>query len=156
MTTAELLKAMTREYPNGVSFSPMALRLLRQKVPLKDSQIEVLKAQMFPMGDELWFSIEMISDKKTHVAFVEKATEWLVEYDYFSVERLLEGFCGVLRHVSTPENFAAFLRHLGFTMASWKKFGFFCFQPPSSLDERLSEAAKTIAGLLEDAGGTLA
>ncbi len=156
ITTAKLLKVLTRECPNGVSFAPMALRLLKQKVPLKDSHIEGLKAQMFQVEDGLWFSIDMISDKKTHLLLVEKATEWLVKYDCFSIERLLEDFYGILRHVATPESFVAFLQHLGFTASTWRKSGFFCFQPPLSLDERLTQTAKTIGVLIEEAGGTLA
>jgi len=81
---------------------------------------------------------------------------WLTERGCFSVERLLEGFYGVLRHVDTPENFAAFLRHLGFTVVQWRRSGFFCLQPPHTLDERLAEISKTIAELLEEADGMLA
>ncbi len=46
MTTAELLAALARECPNGVSFDPMAVRLLRQKVPFEDWQIRNLQADM--------------------------------------------------------------------------------------------------------------
>ena len=156
MTTAELLKAIARQCPNGVSFDPMAVRLLRQKVPLEDSQIEGVKAQMFQMGNGLCFSREMISDETTQLALRAKANAWLMEEGCFSVERLFEVFCGVLRHVVTPEYFEAFLRHLGFTVGAWRKSGFFCFQTPPSLDERLEEISKTIGELLEEADGTLA
>ncbi len=50
---------------------------------------------------------------------------------------------------------AAFLRHLGFTVAAWGKGGYFCFQPPPSLDECLAAISETIAGWLEEADGTL-
>lgn len=66
MTTAELLVALARECPNGVSFNPMAVRLLRQKVPFEDCQIENLKAAMFQLENGLWFSREMISDEEPH------------------------------------------------------------------------------------------
>jgi hypothetical protein len=134
----------------------MALRLLRQRVPLKDSQIEGLKTQMLQLGDELWFSRDMITDEKAQLAMRRQATAWLNEQGCFSAERLLDGFRGALRHVSTLEHFAAFLRHLGFTVAAWKRSGFFCFQPPPGLDERLAEGSKAIVELLKEAGGTLA
>lgn len=156
MRTDEVMQALLRECPHGVSFAPMTLRLLRQKIPLEDSQIEGLKAEMFQMGDGPWFSREMISDKKAQLALRGQVTAWLSEQGCFSVERLFEDICGVLRHVATPENLAAFLRHLGFTVAAWRRSGFFCFRPPPSLDERLAEISKTIAELLEKADGTLA
>jgi len=157
VTKDDVMQALLRECPNGVSFAPMALRLLRQRVPLEDSQIKGLKAQMFQLGDGLWFSREMISDEKTQFALRGQVTSWLTEQGCFSVERLLEGFCGVLRHVDTPENLAAFLRHLGFTVIQWRSgCGLFCFQPPHTLDERLAEISKTISELLEQAEGMLA
>ncbi len=155
MTTAELLAALGRECPNGVSFDPMAVRLLRQKVPFEDWQIENLKAEMFQLGNGLWFSGEMISDDKSRLAFDGQAMEWLMEYGCFSVERLFRGFYGVFRHIATPEDCAAFLRHLGFTVAVWGKGGYFCSQPPLSLDDSLAAISETIAGWLEEADGTL-
>lgn len=59
MTTAELLAAFARECHNGVSFDPMTVRLLRQKIPFEDWQIEDLKAAMLRLGNGLWFSREM-------------------------------------------------------------------------------------------------
>ena len=52
----------------------MAVRLLRQKVPFEDLQIEDLKATMFQLVDGLWFSGDMISDFETRVAFQDWAT----------------------------------------------------------------------------------
>jgi hypothetical protein len=155
MTTAELLAALARECPNGVSFNPMALRLLRQKVPCEDRQIEDLKAAMFQLGSGLWFSREMILDDKSRLVFEEKAMEWLMEYGCFSIERLFEDFCGVLRHITTLEDCAAFLRHLGFTVAVWGERGYFCSQPPPSLDDSLAAISETIAGWIEEGDGTL-
>ena len=155
MTTAELLVALARECPNGVSFDPMAVRLLRQKVPLEDWQIEDLKATMFQLGSGLWFSREMISDDESRLAFEGQAMEWLKEHGCFSVERLFEDFCGVLRHIATPEVCAAFLRHLGFTVAAWGKGGHFCSLPSPNLDDSLAAISETIAGWLEEADGTL-
>jgi hypothetical protein len=155
MTTVELLAALARECPNGVSFDPMAVRLLRQKAPFEDWQIEDLKAAMFQFGSGLWFSREMILDDESRSAFDGRAVEWLIEYGCFSVERLFRDFCGVLRHIATPEDCAAFLRHLGFTVAEWGKGGYFCSQPPPSLDNSLAAISETIAGWLEEADGML-
>ena len=155
MTTDELLAVLTREYPNGVSFDPMAVRLIRQKVPFGNSQIEDLKALMFQMENGLWFSREMISDDESLLAFERQATEWLMEYGCFSVERLFEEFRGTLCHIATSEICAAFLRHLGFTVSVWGKRGRFCSKPPLSLDESLEAISETIAGWLEEADGTL-
>jgi hypothetical protein len=156
MTIDQLLKTLAREYPSGVSFDPMAVRLLRQKIPVEDKQIEELKSEMFQMGDGLWFSREMISDNKICLAFRELVTKWLLAHGCFSVERLVERYCGLLSHISTPENVAAYLRHLGFTVAVWERRGLFCFQPPLRLDEWLAATSKTIVGRIVGADGTLA
>lgn len=153
MTTSELLVSLARECPNGVSFNPMAVRLLRRRVPVEDWHIENLKALMFQLRNGLWFSREMISDVKTRLATEEQAMEWLKEHGCFSVERLFENFCGVLRHIDTPESCAAFLRHLGYTVAAWGEGGFFCFL--SDLNNSMASISETIVGWLEEADGTL-
>lgn len=155
MTTAELLAALMQESPNGVSFDPMAVRLLRKKIPLEDRQIEHLKAAMFQLGSGLWYSREMISDDESHLAFEGHAMGWLIEHGCFSVERLFRDFCGVLHHIVKLEDCVAFLRHLGFTVTMWGKGCCFCSQPPPSLDESLVAISETIAGWLEEADGTL-
>jgi len=155
MTTAELLAALAREYPNGVSFNPMALRLLRKKIPFEDWQIEDLKAAMFQLGNGLWFSREMISDDESRLAFEGQAMEWLKEHGCFSVERLFEDFSSVLRHMDTPEVCAAFLRHLDYMVALWGRGGYFCFLPSPNLDDSLAAISETIVGWLEEADGTL-
>lgn len=155
MTIAELLAALAQECPNGVSFDPMAVRLLRQKIPCEDSQIVDLKAAMCQLGGGLWFSREMILDDDSWREFPMMAAKWLTEYGCFSVERLFNEFCGVLRHIATPEDCAAFLQHVGFTVAQWGKGGLFCCLHQRSIDESLSTISKTIAGWLEDADGTL-
>ncbi|WP_306549127.1 hypothetical protein [Desulfobulbus sp.] len=155
MTTAELLSALAREYPNGVSFDPMAVRLLRQKIPFENWQIGELKAAMFQLESGLWFSREMISDDDSHLKLEGQAIEWLMEHGCLSVERLSEDFCGVLPRIGAPEVCAAFLRHLGFTVSAWGKGRYFCFPPQSNLDESLAAISERIAGLLEEAEGTL-
>lgn len=155
MTTAELLRILKRECPNGVSFAPMAVRLLRQKVPFEDRQIEDLKAAMFQLKSGLWFSCEMISDDESRLEFEEKAMEWLQEHGCFSVERLFRDFNGVFRHIATPEDCATFLRNLGFTVTAWKKGGTFCSLPPPTLDDSLAAISEMIVGWLEEADGTL-
>jgi hypothetical protein len=155
MTAAELLAALAREYPNGVSFDPMAVRLLRHKIPLEDGQIEDLKAAMFQLGNGLWFSREMILDDDSHLAFEEQAMEWLMEHGCFSIERLYEDFCGVFRHSSTLEICAAFLQNLGFTVTEWGKGNHFCSLPPPDLNSSLAAISVTISGWLEKADGML-
>jgi len=146
---------LAREFPNGLSFNPMALRLLRQRVPLEDWQIEDLKTTMFQLGSGLWFSREMISDDEFRLSFEERAMEWLNEHGCFSIERLFEEFCGVLHHIDTPEACAAFLRHLGFTVAAWGKGGLFCSLPSLNLDDSLAAISETIVGWIDEADGTL-
>ena len=155
MTTAELLAALARECPNGVSFDPMAVRLLTQKVPFEDWQIEDLKTEMFQLGNGLWFSREMILDDKSWLAFEEQAMEWLKEHGCFSVERLFENFCGIFRNIVTPEDRVAFLRHLGLTVAGWGKGCNFCSQPPLNLDNSLKTISERIEGWIEEADGPL-
>ena len=98
MTIVELLAALALECPNGVSFDPMAVRLLRKKIPFETWQIEDLKTEMFQSENGLWLSHEMISNDESRLAFEEQAKGWLMEYGCFSVERLFEGFHGVLRN----------------------------------------------------------
>jgi hypothetical protein len=81
--------------------------------------------------------------------------EWLKEHGCFSIERLFEGFCGVLHHIDTPEVCASFLRHLGFTVTAWEKGGHFCSLPSPNLDDSLAAISETIVGWLEEADGTL-
>lgn len=76
----------------------MAVRLLRHKVPFEDRQIENLEAEMFQMGNGLWFSREMIFDDASWFAFHETGDAWLEEHGCFSVDRLLEIFCDLFRH----------------------------------------------------------
>ena len=155
MTTAELMTALERECPNGVSLDLMAVRLLRQKVPFEDWQIEDLKTAMFQLGNGLWFSRKMISDDDSQWAFDGQATEWLMEYGCFSVERLFSDYYSVFRHIATPKDYTAFLMHLGYKVAVWKKGGYFCYQTPFSLEDRLFSISESIAEWLEDAYGTL-
>ena len=152
---ADAMEALLHECPNGVSFDPMALRLLRQKIPFEDGQIEELKDEMFQLGDGLWFSLDMISSDETRVALWEQSEKWLMEYDCFSVERLFESYRGVLHHISTPEHFATFLQHLGFSVVEFGKGGFYCFNSTSSLRECLTSISKTITERLEDKDGML-
>ena len=147
MTTAKLLNALERECPNGVSFDPMAVRLLRQKVPFEDGQIEDLKAGMFQLGSGLWFSRGMILDVAAESDFLGQAAEWLREHSCFSVERLLERFCGVLHHIATPEDCAVFLRHLGFkVLAAREKGGYLCVEV--NRKEKLAELEVELATAL--------
>lgn len=155
MTTAELLAALAQEYPNGVSFDPMAVRLLRQKVSIEDSQIEDMKAAMIQLASGQWFSPEMILDNDSRLAFEEQAIEWLVAHGCFSVERLFSDFYSLFNHVVELEDCAAFLRHLGLTVARWGKSGQFCSDPPTTLGDSLAAISKTIAGWIEDEDGTL-
>ncbi len=155
MTTTELLRILKRECPNGVSFDPMAVRLLRRKAPFEDWQIEDLKAAMFQLKNGLWFSCEMILDDESRLEFEEEAMEWLQEHGCFSVERLFRDFNGVFRHIATPEDCATFLRHLGFTVTAWKKGDTFCSLPPPTLDDSLAAISEMIVGWLEEADGTL-
>lgn len=156
MTIEELLISLAKERPNGVSFDVTAMRLLKQKIPLEDSQVDDLKAEMFQIEDGRWFSRVMIANDETRLAFEEQASAWLAKHGYFSVDRLFECFGCVFRHISTTEDCAAFLRHLGFLVVLWGKGGYFCSQPSPDLEESLMATSKTVAERLEEAGGTWA
>jgi len=156
MALGNLLAVLAREYPNGVSFEPLAVRLLRKRVEIESWQIEGLKAKMFQLNNGLWFSREMISDNGTFSEFEGRALEWLKDHGCFSVVRLFEEFSGVLRHMDTPEACAALLQHLEFNVAVRGGGGWFCFLSPQSLDDCLTTVSKKITEWLEEAGGTLA
>lgn len=153
--TKGLLALLAHECPNGVSFDPMAVRLLRKKVQLEDSQIENLKLQMFQLANGLWFSGEMISDDKSLKAFREQVEIWLTEYGFFSVERLFISFKGILCHIATSQDCTTLLKYLGFTVAAWGKREYFCYWPPLRLNDSFVATSATIARLLEESDGTL-
>ncbi len=155
MTTTELLAALAQECPNGVSFDPMAVRLLRQKVPLEDGQIEDLKNAMFQVEGGIWLSLEMAIDDKDLFLLKNQSVGWLREYGYFSVERLFDTFRCSLPHIATPEARVALLRHLEFQVVKWGSAGHFCILPTLDLDDALLAASETIAKMIDEAGGTL-
>lgn len=156
ITSSELVKALALEYPTGVSFAPIAIRLLRQKTPFQDCQIDDLKAEMFQLGNELWFSREMILDDASHLELLESAKNWLIEYGCFSVEQLYDSFRECLSNISTLEDFSTLLRYQGFTIGAWEKGGIFCFQPSSSLNEHLSQFLDKLNQKIRNAEGMLA
>ncbi len=155
MTTADLLAALAKECPNGVSFNPMAVRLLKRKLSFEDLQVRNLQANMFQLENGLWFSIEMISNDDTRLALRGQARTWLMEHGYFSVEQLFNNFYSVLSNLTTPEDFATFLRHLGFTVVEGKKGDLFCLHSSTSLDECLMKTSRAISKQLDEVGGTL-
>ncbi len=155
MKTAELLSKLAREYPNGIPFDPMAVRLLRQKVPFEERQVENLKSEMFQLGSGLWFSHEMIMDDESRLAFERQATEWLKEQACFSVKRLFESFFGTFQHIYAPEDCTIFLRHLGFMITEWGTGGDFCSLPAPNLNDSLEAISEMIAAWLDEANGTL-
>jgi hypothetical protein len=155
MTIPELLEALERACPNGVSFAPLATRLWRRDAPAEDWQMEGLKAAMFLMGD-VWLSVGMVLDARRLAALKERASAWLEEYGCFSVGRLFDAFRDDLRLVRTVDACAAFLGHLGFRVEAGKKAGPLCVLPPTDLDGALAETAEAMAERLEEAGGALA
>jgi len=155
MTTAELLAALTRECPNGVSFDPMSVRLLRQRVPFEERHIEDLKKAMFQLRNGSWVCREMILDDESKSTFDVQAIGWLMAYGCFSVERLFRDFRGLFRKIDTLEDFVAFLKHSDFNVVWRRRGGYFCTQDSPILEDRLASISKTIAGWLEEANGTL-
>lgn len=156
MTNSHIMKALLNERPNGVSFDPMAVRLLRKTIPLEDLQIEELKDEMFQLGNGRWFSLDMIADDETRRALQEQVADWVLESPCLSLGRLFESYCGVLHHISTLQDFATFLRKLGISVSEYGRGGFYCFKPTSNLGESLTLIAKSISEWQEDAGGMLA
>ncbi|WP_024333180.1 hypothetical protein [Desulfotignum balticum] len=156
MKTAELLAALAAECPNGISFDPMAVRLLRQKVQFEDWQVEDLKAEMFQLGNGLWFTREMILDDESQLVIEEQAIEWLLEHGCFSVERLFKHFFSIFRHIASPEDCAAYWRYLDFRVSEWGNAGDFCYLPPPNLDDHLVAISETISEWLEGENGMLA
>ncbi len=155
MTIAELLAAFEQECPNGVSFEPMALRLLKQRVPFDDCQIEGLKAEMLQLGNGRWFSVGMIINDLHRRELEELALRWVIEYKLFSAEKIYEHFSYALRHISSLEDCVALLKRFGFTVEIWENSTFFCFFLPTNLGNSIFEISKVIAELLEFADGIL-
>lgn len=156
MTIEELLTSLAKERPNGVSFDVTSVRLLKQKIPLEDSQVDELKAKMFQLEDGRWYSLMMIANDEPRQALEQQALDWLAKYGCFSVDRLLEDFGCVLRHVNTTEACATFLRHLGFMVVLWEKGCYFCSKHSPSLANSLMAISETVNKRLLDEGGTWA
>lgn len=150
----DIFEALAREYPNGVSFDPLAVRLMRRRVSLEDFQIEELKKTMFQLGDGLWFSFEMIFNDNSRRSFNALVQKWLKEYGYFCIGRLFEIYSNATRHAKTQSDYAIILESLGYTSKEWKG-SFFCFDAQLDLDKQLSKCANIVSGWLEGAGGTL-
>jgi hypothetical protein len=156
MTSAEIVTALTQVRPNGVSFEPLAVRLLRQQIPfLGDCAIEELKRLMFQLGSRHWFAKAMIADDDTLFDIKNQARKWLKVYGFFSVERLLQKFGPTMRHIATQEDCSVFLQHLQFMTTVWRKSGHFFVLPHGNLDEALKAAANTLTAHLDDANGLL-
>lgn len=153
MKTADVIEVLLRERPDGVSFDPMSVRLLRQLIPFEDGLIEELKDEMFQLGDRLWFSLDMIAANDVRLTLQKQVSNWLLEYPCFSVNRLFENYSGMLRHISASEHFAVFLRQLGFSVAEYGQGGFYAFRSASNLGESLASIAKSISEGLERADG---
>lgn len=155
MRVATLLSELAQAYPNGISFDPMTLRLLRQKVSVDEWQIENLKSEMFQLENGLWFSCEMILDDESRSMFERQATVWLEEQGCFSVKRLFEKFYNIFQLINRPEDCAVLLRHLNFTVREWRTGGDFCCLPSLNLDESLAAISEMIIEWLDEANGTL-
>ena len=154
MTTADLLTALARECPKGVSFEPMTVRLLQRKVPFENRHIGDLKAAMFQLGS-LWFSSEMILTGDSLPVVRKQIADWLEEYGFFSVGRLIEDFHAAFHHISTAEDSVVFLRHLGFKVSALNAECYFCILPSLSLDDALAGIKEKITLQLEESGGIL-
>lgn len=155
MNTADLLNSLALECPNGVSFEPLAVRLLRKKIPLDSRQIEDLKATMFQLGSGLWFSHAMILKDDFLFDLKKRAIDWLTEYGCFSVAQLFEEFRTTLRHIETLNDCAVFLQHLEFKVSTLAGGEYFCIASPDGLGDALAAIAKQINSWLEEVDGTL-
>ena len=149
------MKALEQARPHGISFAPMALRLLLKEVPLSEPQIQALKAKLCQFGNGLWFSRSMVFDDETYLAFRRQAETWLAKHGCFSVERLHEAHLGNVRHMELPGDCAAFLQHLGFHVESHRPWGFLCFKAQSTLNEHLAAITAILARRIDKADGVL-
>lgn len=155
MKVATVLSALAKDYPNGISFDPMTLRLLRQKVPIDELEIEDLKSEMFQLENGLWFSCEMILDDESRLALEKQAKIWLEGQGYFSVNRLFEDFYNISQRINTPEDCVVLLRYLDFTVTEWRTGGDFCCLPSLNLDENLKTTSEMIVAWIDETNGTL-
>ena len=155
MIPESVMKALEQARPHGISFSPMAMRLILKEVPLSEHQIEALKAKMCQFGNGLWFSRSMVFDDETYLAFRRQAETWLSKHGCFSVERLYEAHLGNVRHMESLGDCAAFLQHLGFHVESHRPWGFLCFMAQSSLNEHLASISAILTKQIDKSDGVL-
>jgi len=146
------MELLARKYPKGVSFEPMAIRLICNELSLTAEDIEEAKDNMFKVGDR-WFSSAMIADVDTILAIKTRAQEWLRCYRYFSVSRLWEEFREQLRNISDPDACSALLQFLGFHTISWQ--GNFVCGTSQGMNEALKAFSQDCVNRLEEAGGEL-
>ncbi len=146
------MELLARKYPKGISFEPMAIRLICNELSLTAEDIEEAKDNMFKVGDR-WFSSEMIADVDTILAITTKAQEWLRRYRFFSVSRLWEEFREQLCNINNPDACSALLQFLGFHTISWQ--GNLVCGTAQGMNEALKTFSQECINRLEEACGEL-
>ena len=104
----QLRQRLLAAYPDGLSFAPMALRLLRNNFPeLDDATVASLKEEMVE-DDQCWFFPEQIADAETLKEISQQAEAWLDAYSFFASGALYSRFKTRLRHCGRDGQFEKF------------------------------------------------
>ena len=160
MTLNELQRALIQEYPDGVSFGHLALRLLQRKLPeATDALLEQLKAGMFRRPDEVWLFMQHVMDDEVLAEFAKFADTRSREAGYLTLHALRLRFEGRLRLLHTPADYEAFFAYF-FRNPSWRlsqEVGVHALQRPHAepLQALLERDAARVSAMVEAAGGAL-
>ncbi len=155
MIHLELLTQLSEEYPNGVSFEPLALRILCQKMSLNETQVETLKTELFQMKNGLWYHQNMILSIERQSLFEGKIREYFERYKLFSVAQLLAFFEGTLRHIKNVQDCALFLQYLGYSVEVWHRKHQLCVASRHTYINVLESVSHSISKYLESSNGTV-
>lgn len=154
---SDLLEALQQQYPRGISFDPMSMRLLRQCVACDDAQVESLKScVLFQMKNNLWYSSEMILSSSSLVNLKEQASSWLENYGCFSVESLSAIFNSEVHNLIDIDDWACFLRFQNFTVKESSIYGYICIRQGCDIDDALSSISRDVMELLDNDDGMIA
>lgn len=141
----------------GISFEPMALRLLRRDFQeLDDDIVALLKNEMFE-NDGRWFFPEQIADEETRRDIRCQAEAWFNNKGFFSLSALFAQFEGRLAHCDSIDAFERFFNKIQLQSTTTVKAGTCRFLSVSGDgNRRLAECAASLVERIESEGGEIA
>lgn len=139
---------------DGISFEPMALRLLRKEMSLADEEIRELKSRLMMEIRGRWFFRPMIVGSEDWKALRERMKEWLDEFGFFSVGSLFAAFSHAFSHIGSPADCIPLLRYCRHDVVD-RKGVLLCAGRDGNIDDLLAGTAEDVREWLDEEGGEL-